>query len=250
MEKNNKIGVLKYIAGTGAKGVKFEDQPETWYNPSSDEAKEMVKEDFKGKTVEITLVPGKKTEFSSMVLLDVKDEPEITTAEEKIEEKVSPAPLPKEETTDPVPDYEEQKIIYNAPGDHYTQADYKEMESTKLETAKKGSMGLTYASWSEAWGTLKRLHPTANFKVHEKNGLPVFFNAEMPSMGAFVKVTVTVKGLNHTVHLPVMDHSNKSIPTGTMTTFDINKNIQRALAKGVALHGIGLYVFKGEDLPK
>ena len=112
------------------------------------------------------------------------------------------------------------------------------------------SMNLTYASWAEAWGALKRLHPTAQAHVHENNeGLPVFYNKDLPGMGAFVKVTVKVKGLEHTVHLPVMDHSNKSIAVGTMTTFDINKNIQRALAKAIALHGMGLYVFKGEDYP-
>lgn len=123
------------------------------------------------------------------------------------------------------------------------------MEKTKLETAKKGPMKLTYASWAEVWGALKRAHPTSTFDVHEnKNGLP-YFMGEEAMMGAFVKVSVTVMGLTHTVHLPVMDHSNKSITKDKMTTFDVNKNIQRALAKAIALHGMGLYVFKGEDYP-
>ena len=96
-------------------------------------------------------------------------------------------------------------------------------------------------------GALKRLHPTANFKVHENEGMPMFYNKELPMMGAFVKVTVTIMGLDHTVHLPVMNHSNKSLKMAEMSTFDVNKNIQRALVKAIAYHGLGLYVFKGEE---
>jgi len=272
MEKKSKIGVLRYVAGTGAKGIKFEDEPETWYNPATDEAKEQVKQDYKGKQVEIMLVDGKKTEFSSMVLLEKQDQEaeekeEVIVETEQVEETQE---QPKEEKAPEKPaetkketiskktskDQEEEenplKELFQAmKGLEYTQAVYKEMESTKLETAQKGPHKLTYASWAEAWGSLKRIHPTATFKVYEnEDGVPAFFNKELPSMGAFVKVSVSVLGLAHTVHLPVMDHSNKSIPLERMTTFDINKNIQRALAKAIALHGMGLYVFKGEDFPE
>jgi len=139
------------------------------------------------------------------------------------------------------------KIKADMEARRYTKEVYAAMDNTKLETAKKGTMGLTYASWSEAWGALKRLHPTATFEVHENVfGLP-YFMGEGASMGAFVKVSVTVMGLTHTVHLPVMDHSNKSIKKDAMTSFDVNKNIQRALVKGISLHGLGLYVFKGKE---
>jgi len=290
----NKIGILKYIAATGARGVKFEDQPETWYNPANDEAKEMVKDEYKGKQVEIILAEGKKTEFTSMVVLETMNkavkklkkamkEPEsvvetetigydeqldeqLGTTEEGVptgashvpkEEKVPQTP-PKEEEIDHALIYGESpieglinKIRNDVMARQYTKEVYAEMEQTKLETATKGPYKLTYASWAEAYGALKRVHPTAQFKVHEnENSMPVFYNKDTPSMGAFVKVSVTVMGLTHTVHLPVMDHSNKSIAIGSMTTFDINKNIQRALAKAIALHGMGLYVFKGEDYPE
>lgn len=264
----SKIGILKYIAKGGAKGVKFEDQPETWYNPTTDECKEQVKDDYKGKQVEIILAEGKKTNFISMVLLEIQEE---TVEEEKVEDKAQPDQVG--ETASNVPKKEDKKyeqpnnpgvdeMIYRKrPLQHlltsladtqvsmYTQKVYSDMEKTKLETATKGPMKLTYASWAEAWGALKRQHPTAQFIVHEnKNGLP-YFMGEESKMGAFVKVSVTVLGLTHTVHLPVMNHMNKSIMKEEMTTFDVNKNIQRALAKSIALHGIGLYVFRGEDYP-
>ena len=293
-ETKSKIGVLKYIASTGAKGVKFEDEPTKWYNPATDEAKEQVEYEYKGKQVEIMLVPGKETEFSSMVLLetDKKAEPKPATKKEQPkveEEKVEEDPVEADEnkldeTEESVPtgkshvpeaqveETEETEInrtyTTNTLGSllhglnlmhesrglqtmKYTKSVYTEMETTKLETAQKGPHKLTYASWAEAWGALKRLHPTATFKAHENDtGVPVFYDAKFPEMGGFVKVSVTVQGVTHTVHLPVMDHSNKSIPMGRITTFDINKNIQRALAKAIAMHGMGLYVFKGEDYPE
>ena len=293
-EQKTKVGILKYIAGTGARGVKFEDQPETWYNPASDEAKAMVNDDFKGKRVEITLTEGKKTQFDSMVLLEIKQEEHPVATEESFdaesvqqvsqnmevkhikEEKVPPqTPPPKEEGPVTAQDDGDDQIEAKATesfmdqlrygtspienmlkaaagaalAQEYTKEDYKEMEGTELETATKGPNKLTYASWAEAWGALKRIHPTAQFHVHEnKEGMPLFYNKEQPDMGAFVKVTVKVKGLEHTVHLPVMNNYNKSMKVEEITTFDINKSIMRCLVKCVALHGIGLYVFKGEDL--
>ena len=254
-----KQGILKYIAGSAAKGVKFKDEPNTWYNPSSEEVKEQIKDEYKGRMVDIVLVEGKKTVFSSMELSEEPTGEDAVVTEEKIdeepEEKVTP---PKEE--EDVIDFEKElyapgqisdmlgQIKSNLEQRQYTKATYKEMEGTKLETAKKGPLKLTYASWAEAWGSLKRIHPTAQFHVHEnKEGLPVFYNEDFPMMGGFVKVTVKVKGLEHTVHLPVMNHANKSMKLAEMTTFDINKNIQRALVKAIAYHGLGLYVFKGEE---
>ena len=257
MEKQSKIGILQYIAKSDAKGCKFEDEPDTWYNPVDDKAKAMIKDEYKGKRVEIMLADGEQTKFKSMVVLESIPDGMIEVKQETIvqtpKEAEEPDPELLEEDEQIYHEYtedEEDYILDCGPNtERYTKAVYKEMERTKLDTAKKGSMNLTYASWSEAWGALKRLHPTANFKVHEnKEGLP-YFCSELPSMGGFVKVTVVVLDVGHTVHLPIMDHSNKSIMKDKMTTFDVNKSIQRALAKAIALHGIGLYVFKGEDYP-
>jgi len=279
MTKKSKIGVLSYIAST--KGVKFKDQPETWYNPDSDEAKEMVKPEYKGKEVEIILsdTPHK---FVSMILLDVEKTPVVESkgsALSGVDEIIDMSDAKTDEeladdakVSELMGESEEEKVIHTTPKEEdmvyrpedtfnpgelksliingYTKEVFKEMESTKLETATKGPNKLTYASWAESWGALKRLHPTATFKVHENEGMPMFYDRNLPMMGAFVKVTVTIMGLGHTVHLPVMNHSNKSLKLAEMSTFDVNKNIQRALTKAIAYHGIGLYVFKGEDYPE
>jgi hypothetical protein len=69
-----------------------------------------------------------------------------------------------------------------------------------------------------------------------------------------VKTGVTVVDgemkLEHTEYLPVMDYRNKSIPVDSVTSFDVNKAIQRSLTKAVARHGLGLYIYAGEDLPE
>lgn len=225
-----KIGVLKTIATNGAKGVKFEDEPERWYNPT-EEAKEQVKPEYKGCKVEIRLQEEGDV-FTNMTLL----EPQENTSRDEMEEKQS-----NDETIE-----QSKKTIINT-----IKGSYEELEQTKLETAQKGPYKLTYASWAEAWGSLKRKRPDANFTVHEnENGMPVFYDQGIPDAGAFVKVSVTVKGLTHTVHLPVMDNKNNSIKVSEINTFQINKNIQRALTKAISLHGLGLYVFKGEDYPE
>jgi hypothetical protein len=65
-----------------------------------------------------------------------------------------------------------------------------------------------------------------------------------------VKTGVTVNGIEHIEYLPVMDFRNKSIPLESVTSFDVNKTIQRSLTKAVARHGLGLYIYAGEDLPE
>jgi hypothetical protein len=56
--------------------------------------------------------------------------------------------------------------------------------------------------------------------------------------------------LEHIEYLPVMDYRNQSIPADKVTSFDVNKAIQRGLTKAVARHGLGLYIYAGEDLPE
>ena len=66
----------------------------------------------------------------------------------------------------------------------------------------------------------------------------------------WVKTGVTINGLEHIEYLPVMDYRNKSIPLDSVTSFDVNKAIQRSLTKACARHGLGLYIYAGEDLPE
>lgn len=110
---------------------------------------------------------------------------------------------------------------------------------------------LSYLSWAYAWGELKKLHPTAFYTIYENNQ---GWNYHTDGRTAWVKtgVTVDVDGtlVEHIEELPVMNYSNKSIPLEDITSFDVNKAIQRSLTKAVARHGLGLYIYAGEDLPE
>lgn len=107
--------------------------------------------------------------------------------------------------------------------------------------------GLKYLSWSFAWGELKKAHPDATYTIYEnKDG----WNYHTDGKTCWVKTGVTVNGVEHIEYLPVMDYKNRSIPLETVTSFDVNKTIQRSLTKAVARHGLGLYIYAGEDLPE
>lgn len=107
--------------------------------------------------------------------------------------------------------------------------------------------GLTYLSWAWAWGEVKKLHPDAVYTIYEnKDGL--FYHTD--GRTCWVKTGVTVNGIEHIEYLPVMDHRNNSIPLEKVTSFEVNKTIQRSLTKAVARHGLGLYIYAGEDLPE
>jgi hypothetical protein len=114
-----------------------------------------------------------------------------------------------------------------------------------LHTEKKG--GLTYLSWPWAWHEVKIRYPNANYGVCEdEHGRPYFSDGHT----CWVKVFVTIEGITHTEYLPIMDARNNSIPADKVTSFDMNKAIQRALTKACARHGLGLYIYAGEDLPE
>lgn len=112
------------------------------------------------------------------------------------------------------------------------------------KTEKKGK--LTYLSWAWAWGEVKKRFPDATYTIYENaDGL----NYHHDGKTAWVKTGVTVCDIEHVEYLPVMDYQNKSIPIERITSFDVNKTIQRSLTKAVARHGLGLYIYAGEDLP-
>lgn len=129
---------------------------------------------------------------------------------------------------------------------------------------KKEKTGIAYLSWTYAWAEVKKRYPNANYEVHlfgEKQ-LPYVFDEDV---GYMVFTSVTIEGLTHTMWLPVMDaknkpmkseaytydtkyETNKKVEAATMT--DINKAIMRCLVKNLAMFGLGLYVYSGEDLPE
>lgn len=128
------------------------------------------------------------------------------------------------------------------------------------KTEKKSN--LTYLSWAWAWGELKNKYPDASYKIYEneiddllihgEQAFPIKRNVNYFTDGrtAWVKVGVTVDGQEHIEMLPVMDHRNKSIALNALDSFAVNKTIQRALTKAIARHGLGLYIYAGEDLPE
>lgn len=107
--------------------------------------------------------------------------------------------------------------------------------------------GLTYLSWAWAWAEIKKLHPTANYKVYEQENGCIYWT---DGKTAWVKTGVTVNEIEHIEYLPIMDFRNNSIPVEKITSFEVNKAIQRSLTKAVARHGLGLYIYAGEDLPE
>lgn len=107
--------------------------------------------------------------------------------------------------------------------------------------------GLTYLSWAWAWAEVKKLFPQATYTIYEAaNGC--FYHTDGKT--CWVKTGVTIDGLEHIEYLPVMDYRNASIALEKVTSFDVNKAIQRSLTKAVARHGLGLYIYAGEDLPE
>lgn len=124
---------------------------------------------------------------------------------------------------------------------------FNELNTVNVSDKVEKKNGLSYLSWAWAWGELKKLHPTANYKVYEnEQGWNYFTDGKT----GWVKTGVTVDGLEHIEYLPIMDFRNKSIPLEQITSFEVNKTIQRSLTKAVARHGLGLYIYAGEDLPE
>ncbi len=112
---------------------------------------------------------------------------------------------------------------------------------------KKGKFN--YLPWSDAWAILKTNYPDASSEDHEfvdEAGLTVPYMET--KAGCFVKVTVTVEGQDETETYPVLDYNNKTI--AEPNAFDINTSLKRCLVKAIAKHGLGLYIYAGEDLPQ
>lgn len=124
--------------------------------------------------------------------------------------------------------------------------------------------GLTYLSWAWAWAEFKKVCPNATYEVIKFDGKPYIYDE---ALGYMCYTKVTVDGLTHEMWLPVMDGANKAMKAqpytytvkqygkavektcNAATMFDINKTIMRCLTKNLAMFGLGLYIYAGEDLP-
>lgn len=114
---------------------------------------------------------------------------------------------------------------------------------------KKGN--LSYLSWTWAWKKLMELYPDSYSTVYEDEGGRIYFT---DGKTAWVKTSVTLVDDDYCKeaieYLPVMDNRNNPIPVGQITSTAVNKAIQRSITKAIARHGLGLYIYSGEDLPE
>ena len=122
---------------------------------------------------------------------------------------------------------------------------FKELSSVSIKgkTDKKGKFD--YMSWATAWSMVKEQYPDAQRKVYESEhtGLNFFTDGKT----AYVKVGITINDMEHIDYLPVMDYRNNSISMQKITSMDVNTAIQRSTAKAIAMHGLGLSLWIGED---
>ena len=122
---------------------------------------------------------------------------------------------------------------------------FTELDRLDVTTHVERKGQFSYLSWAYAVRELKNRHPEATWEVHEYGEARFPFIAT--ECGYFVKVTVTVDGVPATQIHPVLDHKNKTV--AQPDAFQINTSIQRCLVKAIALHGLGLHLYAGEDLP-
>ena len=128
-----------------------------------------------------------------------------------------------------------------------TKSQFEKLSAVNVneKTDKRG--GLTYLSWAWAWAEAKKLYPNIQRTVYKNaNG----WNYHTDGSTGWVEVGVTINDLEHVDFLPIMDYRNNSIPLEKISSFDVNKAIQRSTTKALALHGLGLYIYAKEDLPE
>jgi hypothetical protein len=127
-------------------------------------------------------------------------------------------------------------------------SNFKKLSAINIKDliAKKGKH--SYLSWASAWSLIKEEFPTTQRLVYENEhtGLNYFTDGT----SAYVKVGITIEGLEHIDYLPIMDYRNQSIKIDKVTSMDVNTAIQRSTAKAIAMHGLGLSLWIGEDLTK
>lgn len=142
------------------------------------------------------------------------------------------------------------------------QTSFEKLYQINVNDKTEEKNGLTYLSWAYAIAEFKKVHPNMTYEVKKfENGLPYVYDE---NTGYMVFTSITVDGLTHEMWLPVMDGNNKAMKNKpytvktkykeftvqSATMFDINKTIMRCLVKNMAMFGLGLYIYSGEDLPE
>lgn len=146
---------------------------------------------------------------------------------------------------------------------------FNQLTSLNLNEKTESKNGLTYVSWANAWKAFKEVYPTATYRIIKdpKTNMPYFVD---PLMGIMVFTEVSANGLTYEMWLPVMDGANKAMKTElytyqvwdkvnrqyiekkveAATMFDINKTLMRCLVKCLAMFGLAIYIYAGEDMPE
>ena len=136
------------------------------------------------------------------------------------------------------------------------QTTFEKLSSINVNSKVDKKSNLTYLSWAWAWSEVKKACPDATYKMGETE--------YDEAIGFMCHSTVTIAGETLEMWLPVMDSSNKSMKKVAYsyttrygekqvvpaTTFDINKTLMRCLVKNLAMFGLGIYIYAGEDLPE
>lgn len=137
---------------------------------------------------------------------------------------------------------------------------FEKLSSVNVNDKVEKKNNLAYLSWSFAWSEFQKICPEATYKIKKFNGLPYVYDEKT---GYMVFTSVKVEGTEREMWLPVMDGANKAMMATSYkystkygdkvceaaTMFDINKTIMRCLTKNLAMFGLGLYIYSGEDLP-
>ena len=128
---------------------------------------------------------------------------------------------------------------------------FQKLYDVDVKEKVKKKNGLNYVSWAAAWAEVKKIYPDATYHIYERetpDGLVINYFTDGKT--CWVKTGVTINGIEHIEDLPVMNYKNESIKLENVTSSDVNKSIQRSLTKACARHGLGLYIYEGEDLPE
>ena len=129
-----------------------------------------------------------------------------------------------------------------------TNSIYKTLSTINVRDKVEKKGGLDYLSWANAWHMLKQNYPNAQRIIYEHDHTG--FNFFTDGKTAWVKVGIVVDDIEHIDMLPVMDFRNNAISVDKITSTDVNKTIQRATTKAIAMHGLGLSLWTGEDVPQ
>ena len=129
---------------------------------------------------------------------------------------------------------------------------FERLNNVDVTSKIKTKNNLRYLPWCSAWAEVKKVDPNASFRiikqVMDEGGNTRFWHDD--GRTGWVEVGVTVNGNEIVEVLAIMDFKNKSMAANDITSVDANKSLKRCLVKAIAMHGLGLYIYEGEEVPE